>query len=154
MPFTYEYPRPNLTVDCIIIGSDDQNLSRILLIQRKHEPFEGKWALPGGFVEEQELADEAAKRELVEETGLSGVELSQFYTFSTTHRDPRGWTISIAYYAFVEISQCKIQAGDDASDAKWFPITQLPGMAFDHIQIIDKALAVIESGTEADKIRT
>ena len=103
MPFTYEYPRPALTVDCVVFGLDEQDL-KVLLIERDLEPFKGKWALPGGFVRMDEDLEQAARRELREETGLEGVFLEQLYTFGDPGRDPRGRVVSVAYYALVNLA--------------------------------------------------
>lgn len=134
MTFTYEYPRPAVTTDCIILRGKDP--MEVLLIQRKHEPFMGKWALPGGYVEIDEDIPEGAKRELQEETGLDKVDLVQFRTYGKPGRDPRGRTVSVVYYGFVDQDE-KAIAGDDASNVRWFDITDLPALAFDHAEILD-----------------
>jgi 8-oxo-dGTP diphosphatase len=141
--YTYQYPRPALTVDCVIFGIDGSNLGQkyLLLIQRKHAPFAGCWALPGGFVDENESPDDAARRELYEETGVSTSEITQLYTFGRPNRDPRGWTVSIAYTAQIDYAVNQPVAADDASAAGWFALSELPeNMAFDHQFIIDKAI--------------
>ena len=142
MAHTYDYPRPALTVDCVIFGQDPQNNqeTKVLLIQRAHEPFVDKWAIPGGFVDANETALQAAKRELEEETNLKGIEMHQMHTFTTPGRDPRGWVVSIAYHAVVNIHECKPIAGDDARNATWFPVSELPEMAFDHNDILKMAI--------------
>src|ERR1044071_8057956 len=104
MPYRYEYPRAALTVDCVIFGVDEAEL-KVLLIQRGLAPFKGKWALPGGFVHVDETLDEAARRELSEETGLSKVFLEQLYTFGEVKRDPRERVVSVAYYALVKSAE-------------------------------------------------
>ncbi len=129
--YCYEYPRPALTTDCIIFGFDEGEL-KVLLIERGTEPFKGKWALPGGFLRMDENADECARRELCEETGVEHVFIEQLYTFSDTDRDPRGRVITVAYYALIKLSDYKLKAGDDARNAKWFPVSQVPPLAFDH----------------------
>jgi 8-oxo-dGTP diphosphatase len=139
MPFTYEYPRPALTVDCVVFGFDGGGL-KILLIRRALEPFLGSWALPGGFVDMNEDLDQAARRELQEETHLSQVYLEQLFTFGTPGRDPRGRVVSVAYYALVRPDQHPATGDSDASEAAWYPVDQLPPLAFDHTQIIAKAL--------------
>lgn len=139
MPFTYEYPRPAMTVDCVVFGFDGGGL-QVLLIRRALEPFQGSWALPGGFVDMDEDLDQAARRELQEETHLSQVYLEQLFTFGTPGRDPRGRVVSVAYYALVRPDQHPATGDSDASEAAWHPVDQLPPLAFDHTQIIAKAL--------------
>jgi len=138
MPHTYEYPRPALTVDCVVFGLDEQDL-KVLLVRRGLPPFEGRWALPGGFVRMEETLDDAARRELREETGLKDVYLEQLYTFGDVRRDPRGRVVSVAYYALVNLADHRVQAATDASDAAWFAATDLPRLAFDHDRILDAA---------------
>lgn len=141
MPFTYEYPRPSLTVDCVIFGLDNSHDLRVLLIQRAHDPYEGCWALPGGFVDMDEDLDTAAKRELEEETGVKDVFIEQLYTFGEPNRDPRGRVISVAYYALVNLDEHPVSAASDASNAAWHKVFDLPSnMAFDHAQILDMAI--------------
>lgn len=137
--YFYEYPRPAVTTDCVIFGFDAGEL-KLLLIERGIEPFKGKWAFPGGFLNMEENSDECARRELFEETGIENVFIEQLYTFSDVNRDPRGRVITVAYYALVKLSDYKIQAGDDAQSAKWFPISQVPSLAFDHDRILRVAL--------------
>jgi 8-oxo-dGTP diphosphatase len=139
MPFTYEYPRPCVTVDCVIFRDHDFQ-REILLIRRMHEPYQDRWAFPGGFMGMDETLEEAAARELKEETGLSGVELSQFHAFSSLHRDPRARTVGIAFLGFAEPGNWQVNGGDDAAEARWFPLKQLPLLAFDHDEILLKAL--------------
>jgi 8-oxo-dGTP diphosphatase len=139
MPHTYEYPRAALTVDCVVFGLDDEDL-KVLLIKRALPPFEGEWALPGGFIHVDEAADDAARRELNEETGLEKVFLEQLYTFSRTDRDPRERVISIAYYALVNLVDHRVQAATDAREADWFSVDDVPSLAFDHTEILDMAL--------------
>ena len=140
MPHTYEYPRAALTVDCVVFGLDDGEL-KVLLIQRGLTPFKGKWALPGGFVRVDETLDEAARRELSEETGLTDVFLEQLYTFGAVKRDPRERVVSVAYYSLVKLAQHPATGGSDASDAAWFSVGKTPALAFDHADILDTALA-------------
>lgn len=139
MPYTYEYPRPSVTVDLVIftIAADDL---QVLLIRRAQEPFKGKWALPGGFVEMDEALEKAAARELEEEVGVSAVYLEQLYTFGEPKRDPRGRVISVAYFALVDASHQTIRAADDAADAQWHSVFKPPKLAFDHRQILDYAV--------------
>lgn len=143
MPHTYQYPRAALTVDCVVFGFDESEL-KVLLIQRALEPFKGKWALPGGFVRVDETVDEAARRELEEETGLKNVFLEQLYTFGTVNRDPRERVVSVAYYALVKLSDHKAKAATDAANAEWFPVSKLPKLAFDHAEIAETALARLQ----------
>jgi len=137
--YTYKYPRPALTVDGIILKRESKQL---LLIQRGIEPFMGKWAFPGGFVEMDELLHDACKRELVEETGLEVNELIQFVAADKVDRDPRGRTISVLFYGFVP-EDAKVEGGDDAAKAGWFPIDDLPELAFDHGILIERFKAEI-----------
>jgi len=139
MKYQYEHPRGALTVDCVVFGFDTGSL-KVLLIKRGLPPFRGKWALPGGFVHLDETLDEAAMRELREETGLRRVFLEQLYTFGAVKRDPRERVVSVAYYALVKLSDHSTQAATDASDARWFPIDALPALAFDHQEIAREAL--------------
>jgi 8-oxo-dGTP diphosphatase len=140
MAFTYQYPRPALTVDCVVFGFDEGAL-KVLLIQRGLEPFKGRWALPGGFVRVEETVDEAARRELTEETGLTDVFLEQLYTFGAIGRDPRERVVSVAYYALVKLSDHRARAATDAASARWFPVSKVPKLAFDHAEILATALA-------------
>lgn len=139
MPYTYEYPRPALTVDCVVFGFDGGDL-KVLLIQRKSPPYEDYWALPGGFVDMGEPIETAALRELEEETGVKNLYLEQLYTFGKPGRDPRGRVISVAYYALVKLVDYQPNAGDDAKAAQWFSVLALPPLAFDHELIMDTAL--------------
>ena len=139
MPHTYEFPRGALTVDCVVFGLDDHEL-KVMLIQRGLAPFEGKWALPGGFVRVGETLEEAARRELVEETGLHEVFLEQLYTFGAVDRDPRERVVSVAYYALVNLRDHDVQAATDARDAAWFGVHDVPSLAFDHTGILQMAL--------------
>ncbi len=140
MAFTYQYPRAALTVDCVVFGFDESEL-KVLLIQRGLEPFKGKWALPGGFVRVDETLDAAARRELEEEAGLKEVFLEQLYTFGEVARDPRERVVSVAYYALVKLAAHATRATTDAADARWFPISEVPKLAFDHADILAAALA-------------
>ena len=140
MAYTYPYPRPALTVDIVLI-KDGYDGPEILLIQRNHPPFAGQWALPGGFVDENEPPEAAARRELFEETGLEPVALQQFGAFGDPGRDPRGWTVSIAFWTRIT-DDSRLHAGDDAGDARWWPLDDLPALAFDHADIVRQAKAV------------
>lgn len=128
------HPRPALTVDLVVTTREDP--PRVLLIRRRHDPFAGRWALPGGFVDENEPLEDAARRELREETGIDAAELTQVGAFGDPGRDPRGWTVTVAYLAIVDPSIVQPMAGDDAAEAKWFPWDQLPDLAFDHDKIL------------------
>lgn len=139
MTFAYDYARPALTVDCVVFGLDEADL-KVLLIQRDLEPFAGRWALPGGFVRLDETLDQAARRELHEETGLSKVFLEQLYTVGDIGRDPRERVITVAHYALVRLSDHQVQAATDARNAAWFAIDDLPTLAFDHDAIVAMAL--------------
>ena len=139
MAVSYEYPRPALTVDCVVFGVDDEDL-KVLLIQRDLDPFAGAWALPGGFVQMEENLSDAARRELREETGLERVFLEQLFTFGDVGRDPRGRVVSVAYYALVRLMEHRVQAATDARDAMWFPVWDTPSLAFDHERILRRAL--------------
>lgn len=135
MPYTYEYPRPAVTTDIILIAKE-KDCNYILLIERKFDPYKGCWALPGGFVEIDEELETGCLRELKEETGIEDVEIKQFCTAGAVNRDPRGRTISVVYWA--EIGQrIDYTPGDDAAKAKWFNTKMLPNLAFDHQQILD-----------------
>ncbi|MHC4744315.1 MAG: NUDIX hydrolase [Planctomycetota bacterium] len=138
MTYTYEYPRPALTVDCVVFGLDDEDL-KVLLIQRDLEPFAGRWALPGGFVNVGEAPEDAARRELQEETSVSDVFLEQLYTFGDPNRDPREHVVTVAYYALVNLGDHKIRAATDARQAAWFAIDDVPKLAFDHDRILKTA---------------
>lgn len=139
MPHTYEYPRPALTVDCVVFGFDGDGL-QIVLIRRGLEPFANTWALPGGFVHMDETLDQAARRELDEETHLHDVFLEQLYTFGNPDRDPRGRVVSVAYYALVRPDQHPATGDSDAAEAAWHPVENLPPLAFDHAEILRIAL--------------
>ncbi|CAN5473598.1 NUDIX domain-containing protein [soil metagenome] len=139
MAHTYEYPRAALTVDCVVFGFDEGDL-KVLLIQRDIEPFAGTWALPGGFVRVEESLEEAARRELEEETGVSKVFLEQLYSFGQPDRDPRERVVTVAYYALVKLSDHRVKAATDARNAAWFDVCDIPRLAFDHDVIIEAAL--------------
>jgi len=141
--YYYRYPRPALTVDCVVFGWKDAAL-HVLLIRRANEPFKGKWAFPGGFVDVGESLETAARRELQEETGLHGIDLEQLHAFGNPDRDPREHVVSIAYYSLVNISDHHVTASSDASAATWFPVQDLPPLAFDHDKILQTALQRIK----------
>ena len=145
MAYTYDYPRPALTVDCVIFGLDESAKLKILLIQRGHDPYEGQWALPGGFVDMDEPLEEAALRELKEETGVENVFIEQLYTFGSPHRDPRGRVVTVVYYALINLAEYRIAADSDARDVRWFPVDDLPTLAFDHAAILEVAIKRLRS---------
>lgn len=136
LKYSYKYPHPSVTTDCVIFGFDGVKL-KVLLVERGMAPYKGRWAFPGGFLNMDESAEEGALRELKEETGLEGAYIRQFYTFSAPQRDPRERVITIAYYALVRMQE--VNGGDDASDARWFALDEVPPLAFDHDQILRKA---------------
>lgn len=138
MSFTYTYPRPAVTVDCVVLFRNDSTI-RVLLIKRKHPPFENHWAFPGGFVDMDEGLEAAAARELEEETGLSGLKLKQFHTYGDPLRDPRHRTITVVYTSFTD-NELLPKAGDDAVEVQWFDCEHLPALAFDHQKIITAVL--------------
>lgn len=142
MRYSYPYPRMLVTVDALVLFKPDNGSCEILLIKRGNPPFEGLYALPGGFPEMDELLADAAHRELKEETGIAGIELKQLGTFDAVDRDPRGRNISVAFYGFVT-ERAIPNAGDDATEARWFCINSLPPLAFDHQTIIAKALETL-----------
>jgi 8-oxo-dGTP diphosphatase len=136
--YNYEYPHPAVTVDIVIFTIRDGRL-KLLLIRRAGEPYRGKWALPGGFVEMDEDLEQAARRELEEETGVSGVYLEQLYTFGRPDRDPRERVITIAYYALIPSDKLQLRAATDAEAVGWFGMEELPPLAFDHSEIFAMA---------------
>lgn len=131
--YCYKYPHPAVTSDCVIFGFDGVAI-KVLLIQRGIEPYKDKWAFPGGFMQIDETAQECAKRELEEETGLKTTSVEQFYTFSDVNRDPRERVITVAHYALVRLEEVK--GGDDAMSAQWFAMNEIPSLAFDHDRIL------------------
>lgn len=135
--YTYKFPRPMVTVDAVIFAGTGMERA-VALIRRKHDPFEGCWALPGGFVDMDEALETAAARELREETGLEDIALTQLYTFGDPGRDPRGRSISVAYYGSIA-APAPLCAADDAAEARWFPVEDLPPLAFDHDRIVSRA---------------
>ena len=137
MAYTYKYPRPAVTADCVVIANE--TMPKVLLIQRGIEPYKDRWAFPGGFMNMDETTEECAIRELEEETGLQIKELNQIGAYSKVDRDPRGRTITVAYLAIVD-KATKVHGQDDAAKAKWWPINALPPLAFDHKDIMRDAL--------------
>lgn len=136
--FCYEYARPALTVDAVLFRFSEGSL-QALLIQRGHDPFKGMWAFPGGFVDEGETAEQAVVRELWEETNIHSVSLEQLFTESALNRDPRGWIVSVVYFACVA-TDIKFAAGDDAAHAEWLPVNKYPELVFGHDIFLQKAI--------------
>lgn len=135
-----KYEHPYVTVDAVIFGFDYSSL-KVLLIKRGLDPFKGQWALPGGFVRKGESIDQAVLREIKEEAGIKKeLYLEQLYTFGQPDRDPRGWIISVSYFALVNLNDYDTKAATDATDVGWFDISKVPRLAFDHTQIIEKAI--------------
>ena len=138
--YQYEYEHPAVTVDCAVFGLDEGDL-KLMLIQRALAPYEGEWALPGGFIKMDEALVDSARRELREETGLENVYLEQLRAYGDVDRDPRERVISVAYFALVNLYDHDVQAATDAREAAWFELTDLPRLAFDHQLIVDDAIA-------------
>ena len=132
--YTYKYPRAALTTDAIVFTKENET-TFVLLIERGNKPFKNMWALPGGFIEMDETLEDACKRELKEETGLIVDKMTQFKTYDAIDRDPRHRTISTIYFTELDKKQ-QVTGGDDAAHADWFPISNLPELAFDHKQIL------------------
>ena len=140
MSYTYKYPRPAVTADCVVITR--KAAPRVLLIQRGNEPFKGCWAFPGGFMNIDETTEQCAVRELEEETGLRLSSVRQVGTYSRVDRDPRGRTLTVAYLALVDVP-VPVQGHDDAARAQWFPLSALPPLAFDHAEIMQDVMRLI-----------
>ena len=143
MAYTCQYPHFALTADAVVFSKSEEGLN-VLLIRRAHEPFKDCWAFPGGYVDIEETIDHAVHRELEEETGVSGVLLKRFDLFDAVDRDPRERTLTVAYYGFIHDSAGSVKAGDDAKDAMWFSVDNLPGLAFDHAIILKRILDVLK----------
>jgi 8-oxo-dGTP diphosphatase len=143
MSYTYKYPHFALTVDAVVFSKSDDGLN-VLLIRRADEPFKDCWAFPGGFVNIYEVTDDAVYRELEEETNISNVLLKRFDIFDAINRDPRERTVSVVYYGFINDSNAPVHAGDDAKDAKWISVNNLPELAFDHSVIFKKIMEVLK----------
>ena len=137
MAYTYKYPRPAVTADCIVITREAE--PKVLLIQRGGEPFKGAWAFPGGFMDMDETTEQCAIRELEEETGLHVSDIKQIGAYSKVDRDPRGRTITIAYLAIID-EPIAVTGQDDAAKAEWWPVDALPPLAFDHDEIMADAM--------------
>ena len=142
MSYTYEYPRPAVTADCVVITKENE--PQVLLIQRGNEPFKGCWAFPGGFMNMDETTEQCAVRELEEETGLKVTEIKQIGAYSKVDRDPRGRTITVAYLAIIDKVE-NVKGLDDAAKAQWFPLSDLPKLAFDHEKIMKDAKRLFSS---------
>ncbi|MEE8114329.1 MAG: NUDIX hydrolase [Nitrososphaerales archaeon] len=146
MSHIYDYPRPCVTCDNVIFDLyDDDKIPKLLLVLRKNEPFKGMWALPGGFLNEDEELEECAARELAEETGvdLDADHLNQVLTVGRKGRDPRARIISVVYTAVVDRYEHPICADDDAEEVAWFPMDELPSLAADHLEIVRKILGKV-----------
>lgn len=139
MSFTYKYPRPAVTADCVVITKEAD--AKVLLIQRGDEPYKGCWAFPGGFMNMDESTEQCAIRELEEETGLKVTDVYQIGAYSKVDRDPRGRTITVAYLAIIE-KPVSVIGQDDAAKAEWWPINSLPHLAFDHDEIVSDAITL------------
>ena len=137
MAYTYKYPRPAVTADCIVITKEAE--PKVLLIERGDEPFKGCWAFPGGFMNMDETTEQCAIRELEEETGLKVSKVHQIGAYSKMDRDPRGRTVTVAYLAIIDAPMA-VKGQDDAAKAQWFPLTALPELAFDHDEIMREAV--------------
>ena len=138
MTYTYKHPHPAVTTDVVIFTLAEDAL-KVLLVRRANPPFQNQWALPGGFVEIGEDLEVCALRELKEETGVTGVFLEQLYTFGAPERDPRERVITVAYYALVPIDRLRLRSASDAREVAWFRCDGLPGLAFDHADIVRMA---------------
>src|SRR5688500_17517916 len=138
MPYQYEYPRPALSVDCVVFGRESGSV-KVLLIRRKRPPFEGAWAIPGGFVEPQETLMQAALRELEEETSVKLERAEQLRVFDAVDRDPRERVISVVHWTVVNAADHTPRGSDDASEAAWFDLHELPQLAFDHAEVLAHA---------------
>ncbi len=145
------HERPSVTVDVVILTMRKRRLE-VLLVKRKHWPYEGLWAIPGGFVEIDESLEDAARRELEEETAVRDVYLEQLYTFGDPHRDPRARVITVVYYALIRSDELHIVAGDDAAESAWYPISTLPPLAFDHENILDYTMQRLRGKLEYTSI--
>lgn len=143
MSYVYNYPRPAVTTDIAVFRQNGEQL-QVLLIQRLNAPFKDQWALPGGFVDEDEALEHAALRELKEETHIEGIELRQMHAFGKPGRDPRGHCVSIVYTGWLPKNARPPKAGDDAKTLQWFDFTKLPKLAFDHDEIMVMAIQKIQ----------
>ena len=144
--YSYEYPRPALTADVAVLRLE--GIPEILLVERRDSPFAGMWALPGGFMEIEESLEEAARRELMEETGIKAGELIRYDTYDKPGRDPRGRTVTQVFVMIWKETMGKPMADSDANAVKWFDLTRLPQLAFDHAKIIGDVLEMIREGAK------
>ena len=151
MPYTYQHPHAAVTVDITVFTVRNDELN-VLLIKRADEPYQGEWALPGGFVHMDESLEQAAERELVEETGVSGVYLEQLYSFGDPGRDPRERVVTIAYYALIPSDTVELRAATDAEGVAWFGVDKLPDLAFDHDDILEMAMERLAAKVEYSTI--
>ena len=143
--YVYEWPRPMVAADAAVFGFFAGKV-KLLLVNRRNEPFKGKWCLPGGFVNIDEELEDAVARELSEETGLTGVRLEQMHTFGRCGRDPRGRVITVTFMGIVGEDKTKVEAGDDAAKAQWFDIEQVPkALAFDHNKVVKFAIEKLKA---------
>lgn len=147
--YCYDYERPAVSADCVLFGFDGVDLN-VLLIERGKEPYRGRWTFPGGFLNMDETTLQCAARELSEETGIEGVDLEQLGAYSGVDRDPRGRVITVAYFALADMSEVDPVAGDDAANAKWFRIKDLPPLAFDHDLVLRTALTRLKAGLKPE----
>ncbi len=147
--YTYKYPHPAVTADCVVFGFNGQDL-KILLIERGNDPYKGCWAFPGGFMNIDETAEQCAKRELKEETGLDIANIEQFHTFTDVNRDPRERVITVAFFGFAKLSAVK--GNDDAASAQWFAINDIPRLAFDHDKILHMAMQTLRNKVIAKQL--
>jgi 8-oxo-dGTP diphosphatase len=142
--YCYDYPRPAVTADVVVMAGEKLEILKLLLIKRKHPPFQGMWALPGGFAEMDEDIETTAIRELKEETGLKNVAMHQIGAFGKVGRDSRHRTVTVAYLSMLR-DETVVEGRDDASEARWLPMDDLPPLAFDHADIIDRGLELWKS---------
>ncbi len=143
MPYTYEYPRPAVTVDAVVFRIIEQE-KEVLLIKRLNQPFQGMWALPGGFINLDETLEAAAHRELEEETGIKDIELKNFGVFGDINRDPRSRNICIAFTGLLKHNGIEAVASDDAAECQWFNVNSIPELGFDHNKILSEAITYAE----------
>ena len=148
MTYTYKYPRPAVTADCVVITKETE--PKVLLIQRGNMPFKGGWAFPGGFMNMDETTEQCAIRELEEETGLRLLKVQQIGAYSKVDRDPRGRTVTVAYLAIVD-EPIAVTGQDDAAKAEWWPLSDLPYLAFDHYDIMQDAIKVYAQEMEGNE---